>query len=84
MIYTAQITIMPLKELLDPQGKAVEASLHNLELNSIGNVRIGKHVTLNIEAKDESEAMSIAELACKKMLYNQVMETYEIAIVTPS
>lgn len=84
MIYTAQITIMPLKELLDPQGKAVEASLHNLELNSIGNVRIGKHVTLNIEAKDEPEAMSIAELACKKMLYNQVMETYEIAIASQS
>lgn len=80
MIYTAQITIMPLKELLDPQGKAVEASLHNLELTNIENVRIGKHITITIDAKDESEAKSIAELACKKMLYNQVMETYEIAV----
>jgi phosphoribosylformylglycinamidine synthase subunit PurS len=80
MIFTAHITIMPLTELLDPQGKAVNESLHRLELNAIQNVRIGKHVTLSIEATSKEEAHQIADNACKKMLYNAVMENYSIVV----
>ena len=42
MKFKAEIDIMPLKALLDPQGKAVTSSLKNLDLAEIGNVRIGK------------------------------------------
>lgn len=80
MIFTAHITIMPLKELLDPQGKAVNESLHKLSLQQIQNVRIGKHITLSIEAADKDAAFSIADQACKKMLYNMVMENYSIVV----
>jgi phosphoribosylformylglycinamidine synthase PurS subunit len=80
MIFTAHITIMPLTELLDPQGKAVNESLHRLALNAIQNVRIGKHVTLSIEANSKEEAHQIADNACNKMLYNAVMENYTIVI----
>ena len=80
MIFTAHINIMPLTELLDPQGKAVNESLHKLSLNAIQNVRIGKHITLSIDAKDNAEAYNIAEEACKKMLYNMVMENYTITV----
>lgn len=80
MIFTAHINIMPLKELLDPQGKAVNESLHRLELNAIQDVRIGKHIKLSIEANSKDEAHQIADNACKKMLYNAVMENYEIVI----
>lgn len=80
MIFTAHITIMPLTELLDPQGKAVNESLHRLALNAIQNVRIGKHVTLTIEANSKEEAHQIADNACKKMLYNAVMENYTIVV----
>jgi phosphoribosylformylglycinamidine synthase len=82
MTFIAHINIMPLKELLDPQGKAVEASLHALSLQSIHNVRIGKHITLEIEASNEDEAKTIATQACDKMLCNAVMEKYEITILT--
>lgn len=82
MNYTAQITIMPLKELLDPQGKAVNESLHRLGLSSINQVRIGKHITLQIEANDEKQAQSIADEACRVVLCNQVMESYTITIST--
>ena len=71
---------MPLKELLDPQGKAVTGSLHNLGLAQIGDVRIGKHITLSIEAANQGEAKSIAEDACKKLLANGVMEAFDITI----
>lgn len=80
MIFTAHITIMPLKELLDPQGKAVNESLHKLSLQQIQNVRIGKHITLSIDAESKEQAYEIADQACKKMLYNMVMENYSIVI----
>lgn len=80
MMYTAQITIMPLKELLDPQGKAVQESLHSMQLQAIQDVRIGKHITMHIEASSAEEAHAMCKTACEKMLYNAVMETYTIKI----
>lgn len=80
MKYIAHINVMPLTELLDPQGKAVNSSLHNLGLSQVGNVRIGKHITLDIEAASKDEAAQLAEDACKKLLANMVMEQYEVTI----
>ena len=80
MKYTAHITVMPLKELLDPQGKAVTGSLHNLGLAGIHDVRIGKHITMQLDAADEAAARTIAEDACKKLLANGVMESFDISI----
>ena len=81
MKFTAHVNIMPLKELLDPQGKAVNSSLHNLGITQIENVRIGKHITLNIDAANEAEAKNLTEEACKKLLANAVMESYDYNIV---
>ena len=80
MKYTAHINIMPLKELLDPQGKAVNSSLHNLGLSQVQDVRIGKHVTLIIEAHSKEDADTAAREACRKLLANQVMESFEYTI----
>ena len=80
MIFEAHINIMPLKELLDPQGKAVNDALHNMHINAIQHVRIGKHITLQIEAPTADDAKTIATEACTKMLYNAVMESYTISI----
>jgi phosphoribosylformylglycinamidine synthase subunit PurS len=79
--FIAHITIMPLTELLDPAGKAVEGSLSNLGLASIEKVRIGKNIDLTITADNADAAKAIAEDACKKLLYNAVMEQYHIEIV---
>ncbi len=56
MKFTAEIDVMPLKTLLDPQGKAVSASMGNVGLSEIENVRIGKHITLQIEADSKEIA----------------------------
>ena len=80
MKFTAHINIMPLKELLDPQGKAVNSSLHNLGLGSVQNVRIGKHITLELEAADKEKASGMTTEACKKLLANQVMESFDFQI----
>jgi len=80
MTYTIHINVMPLKELLDPQGKAVLGGLNNLGLGSVEDVRIGKHITLQVDAPSREEAGRIAEEASRKLLANAVMESYEISI----
>lgn len=81
MIYNIQIKVMPLKNLLDPQGKAVLSGLSNLGLTSIQDVRVGKHITLQIEADSEAAAKNVAEEASKKLLANAVMEYFEIETI---
>jgi phosphoribosylformylglycinamidine synthase subunit PurS len=78
MTFTAEIKVMPLKELLDPQGKAVMSGLKNLGLNKVNDVRIGKNITLRIDADNEEQAKKIAEEASKKLLANPVMEYFEV------
>jgi phosphoribosylformylglycinamidine synthase len=81
MTYNVQIKVMPLKDLLDPQGKTVLGGLLNLGLKGINEVRIGKHITLQVDAENEDAAKQVAEEACKKLLANPVMEFYEIEMV---
>ncbi len=80
MTYSVQINVMPLKELLDPQGKAVLGGLNNLGLSSVEDVRIGKRITLLVDADSKEEAKLTAEEATKKLLANAVMEYYEISV----
>jgi phosphoribosylformylglycinamidine synthase len=80
MKFRAEIDVMPLKALLDPQGKAVTGSMKNLGLPEIENVRIGKHITLEIEADSKETASKKVDEACKKLLANQIMEFYEFEI----
>jgi phosphoribosylformylglycinamidine synthase len=80
MKFRAEINVMPLKALLDPQGKAVTNSMKNIGLPEIDNVRIGKHISLEVTAKDRKEAQTKVEDACKKLLANQIMESYEFEL----
>lgn len=80
MTFTVQIKVMPLKELLDPQGKAVLGGLENLGLSGVEDVRIGKNITLRINADSADKAKQIAEEASKKLLSNPVMEYFEISV----
>lgn len=80
MKFRAEINVMPLKALLDPQGKAVTNSMKNIGLPEIDNVRIGKHISLEITAKDKKEAETKVTDACKKLLANQIMESYEFEL----
>jgi phosphoribosylformylglycinamidine synthase PurS subunit len=78
--FQAEIDVMPKKEILDPQGKAVTGSMKNLGLAEIQNVRIGKHITLEIEADSAETAHNKVEQACKSLLANLIMESYSFSI----
>lgn len=80
MKFIAQINVMPLKALLDPQGKAVMSSAEKTNFNTISNVRIGKHIDVELEAKDKTEAANIVDDLCKKILSNPIIESYEFNI----
>lgn len=80
MKFRAEINVMPLKALLDPQGKAVTGSMKNIGLPEIQNVRIGKHISLEIEASTKDIAQKKAEESCKKLLANPIMEFFEITL----
>lgn len=79
-MYIAEINVMPLKELLDPQGKAVENSLKKMGFEEMSHVRIGKNITLRIEAATAEEASAKVDAVCKKLLHNPVMEYYEFEL----
>ena len=78
--FQAEIDVMPKKEILDPQGKAVTGSMKNLGLAEIHNVRIGKHISLEVEAENEEVASSKVDQACKNLLANLIMESYSFKI----
>ena len=80
MKFKAEIDIMPHANLLDPQGKAVSSSMKNLGLSEITNVRIGKHISLEVEAGNESDAKSKVDDACKRLLCNQIVESYSFEL----
>ena len=80
MKFKAEIDVMPLEALLDPQGKAVTGSMKNLGLPEIENVRIGKHITLLVEASSEEDAKIKVDTACTKLLANPIMEFYTFSL----
>lgn len=81
MKFRAEINVMPQKEILDPQGKAVKIGLPNLGITGVEDVRIGKHITMILEANSQAEASKQVEETCKKLLANIIMEEYSFEIV---
>lgn len=71
---------MPLEALLDPQGKAVTTSLNSLSIGNFSNVRVGKNMSLFVEANNQAEAEQAVDLACKKLLCNEIMEYYSFTV----
>jgi phosphoribosylformylglycinamidine synthase len=66
--------------VLDPQGKAIGHALHGLGFESVGEVRQGKMIELDLAEKDEARARTRVKEMCEKLLANTVIEKYEIEI----
>lgn len=80
MKFTAEIDVMPLKALLDPQGRAVTGVLKNMGLGELENVRVGKHITVEVDAASEDAAKQKVEEACQKLLANPIMESFHFTV----
>ena len=84
MKFSVTINIMPQDALLDPQGKTVENNTTKLGIENIANIRIGKHITCNVESEGVDEAKKTIEDICEKLLVNQITEKYTYQIIEPS
>jgi phosphoribosylformylglycinamidine synthase len=80
MKFIAQINVMPLKALLDPQGKAVLSGSQKIGFDTLTSVRIGKHIDVELEAANKDVAVEKIDELCKKVLINPIIESYEFNI----
>ena len=64
--------------LLDPQGKAVEGSLPAMGWTNVGDVRVGKHIVLTVDAGSEDEARAQVQDMARRLLSNPVIEDFRI------
>jgi phosphoribosylformylglycinamidine synthase len=78
--FSCEVYISPRKDILDPQGDAVEHALHGLGFSAASNVRIGRYVRLTVEADGEQEARAKLDDMCAKLLANPVTEDYELRV----
>jgi len=78
----ARVTVTYKNGILDPQGKAVEHSLHSLGFDSVKEVRIGKYVEVELDESDPEKAKSALNEMCKKLLSNPVTENFHISLST--
>lgn len=80
MKFTAEIKILPLKELLDPQGKTITTNLPHIGINGVIDIRVGKHIVMELEAENQTEAEAIVDESCQKLLANKIMENYSFTV----
>ena len=66
------------KNVLDPQGRVVQQTLHNMGMNSLKNLRQGKYFEVEVDGNDEFKAKNEIENMCKKLLVNLIIEDFEI------
>ncbi len=79
-MFRANIVVTLRKSILDPQGKAVHHALEHLGMNGVKEVRMGKVIELKMDADNRADAERMAEVACKKLLANPVMEDYSYTV----
>ncbi len=80
MLFQASVTVTRRPTILDPEGKAIEHALHELGLNSLSQVRVGKRIDTRVEAADEAEARAALVESCRKLLANPVMDDFVIEL----
>ncbi len=72
----ARVFITPKRGVLDPQGKAIEHSLHALGFTEAREVHLGKYVELALDSHDRDQARRRVDEMCRKLLANGVIEDY--------
>ena len=79
--YRVGVHIVPRRGILDPQGRTVADALHTLGFSGVNDVHVGRHVVVELEAKDRESAEQSTRDMCERLLANPVTEDFEIATV---
>ena len=81
--FRVAVHVVPRRGLLDPQGQAVAGALHSLGFDGVRQVHVGRHIVIELAARDGADAEREARDMCRRLLANPVTEDYEIASVEP-
>jgi len=80
MQFACEIIISPRMDILDPEGDAIGRSLARLHFEGASEVRVGKYLTMLVEAASADEARERVERMCHELLVNPVIEDYEVSV----
>ena len=76
----ARVYVTPKRGILDPQGKAIARSLHDLHYAEVGEVRMGKYIEIELRDLSRDEAERRVEAMCRRLLANSVIEDFRFAV----
>lgn len=80
MRFRAEVSVMLKDGIADPQGQTIERALPALGFDEVNNVRVGKRIELQVEARDPSDARERIDQMCERLLANPVIEAYEVIV----
>tara|TARA_X000000368_G_C23031568_1_gene712827 strand:- start:1493 stop:1738 length:246 start_codon:yes stop_codon:yes gene_type:complete len=73
------VTVTLKKDVLDPQGKVVQQTLHNMGMKSLSELRQGKYFEIEINENDEKKAKDSVNEMCEKLLVNLIIEDFKVS-----
>ena len=76
----ATVTVSLQPGVLDPQGRAIGQALGHLGFAGVGEVRVGKIITLELDESDPARARALAEEMARQLLANTVIESYRVEL----
>lgn len=76
------VTVLPKKNVLDPQGAAVEHAMKNFGYCPGSNVRVGKNIEFEMQEPDSPQIREKIDRICNDLLSNPIIEDYSYQIVT--
>ena len=82
--FRVAVHIVPRRGILDPQGTAVAHALQTLGFSGVADVKVGRHIVIDVAAPDRGAADRSAREMCEKLLANPVTEDFEIATEEPA
>ena len=77
----ARVTVYPRREILDPQGKAIQGALAGIGFEEVEEVRAGKSYEITLGGGDRAAAEERLAAMCEKLLANTVVEDYRVEIL---
>ena len=77
MKFSIKVTLKT--DVLDPQGKVVQQTLHNMGMDTLKSLRQGKYFEIEINEDDEAKAKGKIQNMCEKLLVNLIIEDFEIS-----
>ena len=75
------VDVMPKREILDPQGKAIQGALAGIGFDQVEQVRAGKSFEITLGTDDREAAGEILGRMCEQLLANTVVEDYEVELM---